>query len=91
MFWSYISLYLVTLVAAGTVQKVGNVCTITPDPDGTDDSNAIISAFQQCRTNSRVVFQQNMTYHIEKEMLTTGLDNVVVEQRGYLLVSRILR
>jgi galacturan 1,4-alpha-galacturonidase len=90
MFWTYISLYLVTLVAAGTVKKVGNVCTITPDPDGGDDSTAIINAFQQCKTNSRVVFQQNMTYHIEKEMLTTDLNNVTVEQRGYLLVGPIL-
>jgi hypothetical protein len=57
-----------------------------PDPHGGDDSIAIISAFQQCKTNSRVVFQRNKTYHVEKKMLMTGLD-VIVEQRGYLSIS----
>jgi hypothetical protein len=76
----------IQLVLAGSVQKTGNVCTIIPSTNGADDSAAIIQAFQQCKANSRVVFL-NQTYHIEKEMLTTGLTNVTVEQRGYLLMS----
>jgi galacturan 1,4-alpha-galacturonidase len=71
---------------AGSVQKSGDVCIIIPDPKGGDDSAAIIDGFKQCKTDSRVVFLQNKTYHIEKEMVTTGLKNVTVEHRGRLLV-----
>ncbi|KAI0317355.1 hypothetical protein OF83DRAFT_150856 [Amylostereum chailletii] len=66
------------------VDKQGSVCTIVPSPDGGDDSSSIISAFQQCNKDASVVFQ-NETYHIERTMVTHGLQNVSVDVQGTLL------
>ncbi|TFY76560.1 hypothetical protein EWM64_g7452 [Hericium alpestre] len=81
-------LLLAQLAAAwpGTVHKHGNVCTVIPSVDGSDDSQAIVSAFKQCRTDSTVRFE-NKTYHVDRVMQTTGLRNVTVDLKGTLLWS----
>ncbi|KDQ52576.1 glycoside hydrolase family 28 protein [Jaapia argillacea MUCL 33604] len=68
----------------GTVSKNGTICTIQPSLNGTDDTPAILYAFEQCGKDGSVVFQ-NATYNIEQVMTTTGLENVVVDLSGTLL------
>ncbi|KZT30285.1 glycoside hydrolase family 28 protein [Neolentinus lepideus HHB14362 ss-1] len=68
----------------GTVNKTGSICTVIPSVDGSDDTPAIISAFEQCGQDGSVTFI-NETYHIESVMQTTGLNNVTVHLYGTLL------
>ncbi|KAI0317344.1 pectin lyase-like protein [Amylostereum chailletii] len=65
------------------VEKRGRVCTIVPAPDGGDDSRSIVSAFELCGKDASIVFQ-NETYHVERIMVTHGLQNVSVDLRGTL-------
>ena len=67
------------------VRKDGNVCIVIPRRDGGDDSPSILSAFKQCSENASVVFL-NKTYHVERVMSTHGLQNVIFDVRGTLVV-----
>ncbi|PAV15988.1 pectin lyase [Pyrrhoderma noxium] len=57
---------------------------ISPKTNGTDDSPAILDAFERCKEDGVVVFNEG-TYHIERVMNTTGLRNVRIDMRGTLL------
>ena len=61
-------------------------CSLSPNTNGTDDSPTILDAFERCKEDSVVVFNEG-TYHIERVMNTTGLRNVRIDMRGTLLVS----
>ncbi|EJD03461.1 uncharacterized protein FOMMEDRAFT_187148 [Fomitiporia mediterranea MF3/22] len=67
-------------------ERATKACTLSPDTSGGDDSPAIMAAFDRCSQDSTIVFE-NGTYHIERIMITTGLKNVKVDMRGYLLWS----
>jgi hypothetical protein len=71
---------------AGSVNKTGDVCTVTPAGNGSDDSAAIIEAFTECKADSKIVFP-SMNFSIQRVMTTVGLQNVQVDMSGYLLVS----
>jgi galacturan 1,4-alpha-galacturonidase len=58
-----------------------NVCEVPLAGKNGDDTAAILSAFQRCRQNGRVVFGSG-TYHVNKVMNTTGLKNVRIELKG---------
>lgn len=65
------------------------VCTVAPQPNGTDSAPAIIAAFEECGHNTadargKVVFL-NETYNVKSIMNTTGLSHVDVDLRGTLL------
>ncbi|KAI0317354.1 pectin lyase fold/virulence factor [Amylostereum chailletii] len=77
-------LFFIFPLSHSRVDKQGSVCTIVPSSDGGDDSSSIISAFQQCNKDASVVFQ-NKTYHVERTMVTHGLQNVSVDVQGTLL------
>ena len=49
-----------------------------------DDAPCIQAAFQECREDAHIIFE-NTTYYIASVMNTTGLRNVDVELRGTLL------
>lgn len=55
------------------------------DPQG-DDAPAILQAFEECREDGHVVFEDTM-YYVGRVMNTTGLKDVDVEIRGRLLWS----
>ncbi|PSN61898.1 polygalacturonase [Corynespora cassiicola Philippines] len=61
-------------------------CIVPASNNGEDDSPAILAAFEKCRTNALIVFQ-NTTYHIGTVMKFTDLENVNIEIHGTLLWS----
>ena len=61
-------------------------CIVPASNNGEDDSPAILAAFEKCRTNALIVFQ-NTTYHIGTVMKVTDLENVNIEIHGTLLWS----
>ncbi|KAH8759684.1 glycoside hydrolase family 28 protein [Hyaloscypha sp. PMI_1271] len=66
--------------------KDKKTCTIKPSLDGSDDTPAILKAFDSCGKNGRIVFI-NETYHVNTVMNTTGLENVDIDLYGTLLWS----
>ncbi|WQF87062.1 Putative glycoside hydrolase, family 28, pectin lyase/virulence factor [Colletotrichum destructivum] len=63
------------------------LCILEPDADGGDDAPALLAALNnRCRTRSIVVLP-GPVYHIKSPMVTTELDDVVIDQRGKLLWS----
>jgi len=60
-------------------------CTVKPNLNGSDDTPAILQAFDSCGRNGRIVFI-NETYYVNTVMNTTGLENVDIDLYGTLLV-----
>lgn len=54
-------------------------------PDG-DDAPAILAAFDDCKSDGHIVFE-NTTYYVRTVMNTTGLQHVDIEVNGTLLWS----
>lgn len=50
-----------------------------------DDTPAILKAFNDCGHGGKILFE-NTTYHINRVMNTTGLEDVEIDLRGTLLV-----
>jgi len=75
---------LFSYMVNASVRKTGDVCVLTPEPGGRDDSPSILTAFELCKNDTRVIFE-NKTFHIEKVMITHGLHNVTVDVQGTLL------
>lgn len=63
-----------------------NTCVVKPAANGGDSAPAIISAFERCGHNGRVIFE-NSTYNVNSVMNTTGLENCEVDLQGTLLWS----
>ncbi|KAF2720934.1 glycoside hydrolase family 28 protein [Polychaeton citri CBS 116435] len=63
------------------------ICTVeaSNDPNG-DDTPSILKAFDDCRRDGHIIFE-NTTYYVRSVMNTTGLQDVDVEIRGTLLWS----
>ncbi len=82
----------ISLVAASTL-KLGlpdpasnnKLCTVKPNLNGSDDTPAILQAFDSCGKNGHIVFI-NETYYVNTVMNTTGLENVDIDLYGTLLV-----
>lgn len=66
--------------ALAELVKAGSTCTVTPS-GGTDDTPQILSAFQECATDSAIVFEEG-TYNIRQVMETTNLSNVTIDIYG---------
>nr|POE47339.1 alpha-l-rhamnosidase rgxb [Quercus suber] len=73
-----------TFPAAST--RSGKTCYVTQPADGSDAVPHILSAFNDCKKNAKVVFNAT-TYNVSSVMETTGLFNVEVEILGTLLWS----
>lgn len=65
--------------------KRGDVCEVPAHEDGSDDSAAILDAFDDCGHGGTIIFS-NTTYHVEKVLNTTGLEDCRIELKGTLLV-----
>jgi hypothetical protein len=61
------------------------LCTVKPNLNGSDDTPAILQAFDSCGKNGHIVFI-NETYYVNTVMNTTGLENVDIDLYGTLLV-----
>jgi hypothetical protein len=53
-------------------------CTIQPQKDGSDDSPAILAAFEKCGQGGRIVFLRE-TYNIGRVMKTIGLNDCQID------------
>lgn len=54
--------------------------------NGSDDTSAILDAFEKCGHGGRIIFQ-NITYYVDQVMNTTGLSDCQIYIYGTLLVS----
>ncbi|KAJ7192865.1 glycoside hydrolase family 28 protein [Mycena rebaudengoi] len=79
-------LLLATQALGGHVVQRQKTCTVYPSGNSTDDSPAIVEAFDLCGQGGRIEFL-NETYWIEKVMNTTGLNDAAIDLRGTLLWS----
>lgn len=68
-----------------TTSRQEKRCEVPANEDGSDDSDAIHEAFEDCGQGGTVVFS-NTTYHVEKVLNTTGLEDCSIELKGTLLV-----
>ncbi|KAF4843177.1 Alpha-L-rhamnosidase rgxB [Colletotrichum siamense] len=68
-------------------QAKSTQCVVPANNDGSDDTPAILAAFDECKTDGHIVFE-NVTYHIGQVMKTTDLNNVKVDIKGTLLWSK---
>ncbi|KAJ3962639.1 hypothetical protein N0V92_000624 [Colletotrichum tropicale] len=68
-------------------QAKSTQCVVPANGDGSDDTPAILAAFDKCKTDGHIVFE-NVTYHIGQVMKTTDLNNVKIDIRGTLLWSK---
>ncbi|KAF9873799.1 exo-rhamnogalacturonase b [Colletotrichum karsti] len=62
-------------------------CVVPANGDGSDDTPHVLEAFEKCKSNGHIVFE-NTTYHIDQVMKTTNLDNVKIDIKGTLLWSK---
>jgi len=71
----------------GNWPKRSKTCSVPAlhNPQG-DDSPAILAAFDECKHDGHIVFE-NTTYYIGSVMNTTGLKDVDIEVKGTLLWS----
>jgi hypothetical protein len=79
----FITAVVLAICGHGTIAEVvkeGSTCTVTPLGSG-DDTPQIKSAFQQCATNSHIIFQEG-TYNIRQVMEFTNLKNVTIDILG---------
>lgn len=52
-----------------------------------DDAPAILAAFEECKADGHIVFEEGKTYYVGSVMNTTGLLRTTVEIRGRLVWS----
>ncbi|WYZ44433.1 hypothetical protein EsH8_VII_000869 [Colletotrichum jinshuiense] len=73
---------------AERAEKEGrSLCIVEPSANGGDDAPALLDALNaKCRKKSIIVLSGPI-YHINSPMVTTELDDVVIDQRGRLLWS----
>ncbi|KAJ0271389.1 hypothetical protein CBS470a_013150 [Colletotrichum nupharicola] len=68
-------------------QAKSTQCVVPTNGDGSDDTPVILAAFDKCKTDGHIVFE-NVSYHIGQVMKTTDLNNVKIDIKGTLLWSK---
>lgn len=61
-------------------------CVVSPSSNGTDDTPAILKAFDDCGHSGQIVLA-NGTFHINQIMNTTGLKDCGIDIHGTMLWS----
>ncbi|KAI7860040.1 pectin lyase fold/virulence factor [Circinella umbellata] len=83
IFLIIVSLFLIITTGLVPVDaKKGRRTCIIPHKKGQDSSDAIISTFEKCSHNSRVVFNKNKDYLVSKPMNISGLNDVHISIQG---------
>ncbi|KAL9071900.1 MAG: hypothetical protein Q9157_005306 [Trypethelium eluteriae] len=67
------------------------VCVIPAAGDGSDDSPAIIQAFQDCGKGGQITFSANTTYYVQTVLQLHNLSNVQIDFLGTILFSTDVR
>ncbi|KAK1499281.1 polygalacturonase [Colletotrichum cuscutae] len=68
-------------------QERSTRCVVPVNGNGSDDTPAILAAFDKCKTDGHIIFE-NVTYHIGQVMKTVDLNNVKIDIKGTLLWSK---
>jgi hypothetical protein len=93
-FWPYVFvLFFIALspILSSTTksQQKRQTCTIQPTKDGSDDSLAILAAFEKCGQGGHVVFLPEV-YNIARVMKTVKLNDCQIDIHGMLRVRSSL-
>jgi hypothetical protein len=85
------ALFATLLIAQTSLANPSKIrCIIEPSGiNSTDDSPAIIEAFERCGNNGNIVFK-NETYFVNSVLTFEGLRNVKIDVYGTLLVRRVI-
>lgn len=85
------ALFATLLIAQTSLATPSGIkCVIEPSGvNSTDDSPAIVEAFERCGENGNIVFK-NETYFVNSVLKFEGLRNVKIDVYGTLLVRRII-
>jgi galacturan 1,4-alpha-galacturonidase len=70
------------------VRQTRQTCTVPAKKDGSDDSPAILAAFEKCGQGGRIVFLPE-TYNIARVMKTIDLKDCQVDIQGTLKVTSL--
>ncbi|KAH8197763.1 hypothetical protein TruAng_008052 [Truncatella angustata] len=58
-------------------------CTVAANGDGSDDTQNILDAFEECNKSGRtIIFSKDTTYYVNQVMNTTSLNNVTIDIYG---------
>ncbi|KAJ3124577.1 hypothetical protein HK100_011190 [Physocladia obscura] len=71
----------------GGYGNAANTCVVAKGDPDSDDTLAIVAAFSACQNNSRIVFQENVTYNAYQPIQALGLNNVRIEINGNIQLS----
>jgi hypothetical protein len=63
-----------------------STCVVPAKNNGSDDTPAILDAFEKCGHEGHIIFQ-NTTYYVDQVMDITGLSDCQIDIYGTLLVS----
>ena len=74
--------FILLLLASAVLGKKSKTCVIPPARHHGDASSNVISTFKRCSHHSRVVFNKNVEYRIEKPMNISGLHDVHISIQG---------
>lgn len=85
------ALFATLLIAQTSFANPSEIrCIIEPSGiNSTDDSPAIIEAFEKCGKNGNIVFK-NETYFVNSVLKFEGLRHVKIDVYGTLLVRRVI-
>ena len=75
--------------AISSPRAANPTCEVPANEDGSDDTPAILSAFEECGNGGNIIFLDT-TYNVGTIMNTTGLSDVTIDIYGTLLVSSSL-
>lgn len=63
------------------------VCTVLPQGNGNDSSPAILQAFQECASDSTIIFQGGIDYVVYNPV-AANLSNVTIQVDGNIHLSQ---
>ncbi|KAF4944220.1 hypothetical protein FSARC_14735 [Fusarium sarcochroum] len=64
------------------------ICTVLARGKERSDVDHIIKAFKECRKDAIIIFPEDQTYKIDKNILAT-LENVKIDWRGEWLLPKV--
>lgn len=68
----------------------GETCLVPHNVSNGDDTAAILTAFQRCGKNGKIIFEEHKTYNVGQIMNTTNLLNCEIDLKGTLLVYLLI-
>lgn len=74
-------------LSQSSIEERAYTCTVTANGDGSDDTENILEAFEECNKSGRnIIFSKDTIYYVNQVMNTTNLNNVTIDIYGTLLV-----